>query len=297
RDHQKYEVAEENPFLGRESGAHNDGPHRNIDDIPSTTVALPPDVEMIVDEPMSSEFKENLAHTVPDNGFPQETIESVPADLAGDIAIEDKETGNDDDWVMADDIEHAPIDDPDDVEEADHIVHLREVFGTDDAITGVSTIDDHIYEDDICLEENPPACPTGREHVCIHSSLWTWESSLDDRWGIIEEFLSFARGLQDRVMSLIATAITRRHDDLLDAEVRAKARAYEGKAVLGGTIVSCIGRLEAIRALNPFAVIVEEASEVLEPLLLSCIGSSTCKFEQIGDHFQLVSSHHRFPCF
>jgi hypothetical protein len=32
-----------------------------------------------------------------------------------------------------------------------------------------------------------------------------------------------------------------------EAKVRANTKAYEGKAVIGGTIVSCITRLEAIR--------------------------------------------------
>ena len=44
------------------------------------------------------------------------------------------------------------------------------------------------------------------------------------------------------------------------------------------------------RATKPFAILVEEASEVLEPLLFSCLGSSTCKLELIGDHLQLKPS-------
>ena len=32
-----------------------------------------------------------------------------------------------------------------------------------------------------------------------------------------------------------------------DAMIRAKSKAYENKAVIGGPIVGCIGRLEAIR--------------------------------------------------
>jgi hypothetical protein len=35
---------------------------------------------------------------------------------------------------------------------------------------------------------------------------------------------------------------------------------------------------------------VEEASEVLEPLLFSCLTSTTCKLELIGDHLQLKPS-------
>ena len=49
-------------------------------------------------------------------------------------------------------------------------------------------------------------------------------------------------------------------------------------------------RLEAIRSCKPFAIVVEEASEVLEPLLFSCLCSSTVKLEMIGDHLQLQPS-------
>ena len=34
----------------------------------------------------------------------------------------------------------------------------------------------------------------------------------------------------------------------------------------------------------------EEASEVLEPLLFACLGSTTAKLELIGDHLQLKPS-------
>ena len=61
--------------------------------------------------------------------------------------------------------------------------------------------------------------------------------------------------------------------------LRANSRVYEGKAVIGGTITGCVSRLEAIRTINPFAILVEEASEVMEPLLVSCFGTST----QTGD--------------
>jgi superfamily I DNA and/or RNA helicase len=44
------------------------------------------------------------------------------------------------------------------------------------------------------------------------------------------------------------------------------------------------------RATKPFAILVEEASEVLEPLLFACLGSTTTKLELIGDHLQLKPS-------
>jgi AAA domain len=70
----------------------------------------------------------------------------------------------------------------------------------------------------------------------------------------------------------------------------AKARVYENKTIVGGTIVGCTSRLESIRATRPFAVVNAEASEVLEPLLLSCLSDSTMKLEMVGDHRQLQPS-------
>ena len=55
-------------------------------------------------------------------------------------------------------------------------------------------------------------------------------------------------------------------------------------------MVGCISRLESIRSERPFAVVIEEASEVLEPLLFSCLCESTMKLEMIGDHRQLQPS-------
>lgn len=73
------------------------------------------------------------------------------------------------------------------------------------------------------------------------------------------------------------------------AKVKASAKVFEDKSIIGGTIVGCIARLEAIRSTNPFAILVEEASEVLEPLLVSCFCSSTCKLEMIGMPRQVLS--------
>lgn len=74
------------------------------------------------------------------------------------------------------------------------------------------------------------------------------------------------------------------------AKTRAKSRVYENKTVIGGTMVGCIARLDSIRATRPFAVVIEEASEVLEPLLFSCLTESCLKLEMIGDHRQLFPS-------
>ena len=52
--------------------------------------------------------------------------------------------------------------------------------------------------------------------------------------------------------------------------------------------MGCISRLEAIRSTRPFAVVVEEASEVLEPLLFSCFVSSTVPQKKFRLHVFLA---------
>ena len=119
---------------------------------------------------------------------------------------------------------------------------------------------------------------------------WSWEMSLDKRW-------HQCKLLEEKYCLLLSQVNDLRNDEIQllskychEAKVKAKSRAYMSKTVIGGTVIGCIGRLEAIRSMQPFAILVEEASEVLEPLLFSCIVETTCKLEMIGDHLQLKPS-------
>ena len=58
--------------------------------------------------------------------------------------------------------------------------------------------------------------------------------------------------------------------------------------LVGATVVGAARRLEAIRAAEPFAVVIEEACEVMEPTIMSVLAvKSLKKLELIGDHRQL----------
>ena len=68
----------------------------------------------------------------------------------------------------------------------------------------------------------------------------------------------------------------------------AGAQAFRNARVVGATVVGAARRLEAIRAAAPFAIVVEEACEVMEPTLMSVLAvQSAQKVELIGDHRQL----------
>lgn len=65
-------------------------------------------------------------------------------------------------------------------------------------------------------------------------------------------------------------------------------QAFRSARFIGATVVSAARRLPRIRAAQPFAVIVEEACEVMEPTLVAVLAvESLKKLEMIGDHRQL----------
>lgn len=69
---------------------------------------------------------------------------------------------------------------------------------------------------------------------------------------------------------------------------QAGAHSYKKSKLIGATIVGASRRLEAIRAAEPFAIVVEEACEVMEPTIVSVLAvKSLKKLELIGDHRQL----------
>ena len=171
-------------------------------------------------------------------------------------------------------------------EEDDQLQHCRDVH----------VIEDREVEEKSDEEDDPTTAPdelndsATLSDVEVPVSYWNWEMSLEERW-------TQANLQEQKYKSLLARLNDKRNDEIEmareeyhKAKVRAKSEVYEQKTVIGGTIVGCIGRLESIRKTKPFAILVEEASEVLEPLLFACLGEETTKFEMIGDHLQLKPS-------
>ena len=171
-------------------------------------------------------------------------------------------------------------------EEDDQLQHCRDVH----------VIEDREVEEKSDEEDDPTTAPdelndsATLSDVEVPVSYWNWEMSLEERW-------TQANLQEQKYKSLLARLNDKRNDEIEmareeyhKAKVRAKSEVYEQKTVIGGTIVGCIGRLESIRKTKPFAILVEEASEVLEPLLFACLGEETKKFEMIGDHLQLKPS-------
>ncbi|RLN63252.1 hypothetical protein BBJ28_00018439 [Nothophytophthora sp. Chile5] len=181
------------------------------------------------------------------------------------------------------DVDAMRYDNEDEVEESEHLQHLRDVYEVnDDSEELLDTVEE---EDD--MDESPWMASNGE---LVPLSQWNWDMALEARWSAILSVLDLWGGLNTRVLQVFTKAIEEGKRELHREMLRANARVYEGKAVIGGTITGCVARLEAIRTTNPFAILVEEASEVMEPLLVSCFSSSTRKLEMVGDHMQLQPS-------
>eukprot|EP00854_Cymbomonas_tetramitiformis_P003981 gene3981-4950_t len=210
----------------------------------------------------------------------------------------------------ADFTDSGGYDNIDEVEEADGMRHLREIFEVDEGDADV----DAQYNDDAASSKFRVAAgdagadsgstgsrsgPFGasfstaqqnavpQREIPQHTREWTWEMPLEARWEACQHFMQEQIDEMRALLELVGQQLDVARKKLRDAQGRANTKVYENRTVIGGTIVGCVTRLEAIRATRPFAIVVEEASEVLEPLLLACLCPSTVKFQMVGDHLQL----------
>lgn len=115
-------------------------------------------------------------------------------------------------------------------------------------------------------------------------SNFDWDLSSQDRLNLVNRYFS----MSIQYLRLILRYADKHVDEARRMRAEASGAALKKAAIIGGTIVGAAKRLSALRAAEPFAVIVEEACEVLEPTLISVLSvSSLQKLELIGDHRQL----------
>ena len=222
--------------------------------------------------------------------FLKEKVEAlVLANINETSTIQNEEADNihitGDEEPLPDEVDVKPDDEEDYYfEEDDQLQHCRDVHVIEDREVEEKSDEENDPTGDELIESDI------RSDMEISASHWTWEMSLEERWTQAklqeQKYKSLLAKLNDKRNTEIGIAREEYHK----AKVRAKSEVYEKKEVIGGTIVGCIGRLESIRKTKPFAILVEEASEVLEPLLFACLGEATMKFEMIGDHLQLKPS-------
>ncbi|KAL8000478.1 putative P-loop containing nucleoside triphosphate hydrolase, DNA2/NAM7 helicase, AAA [Plasmopara halstedii] len=200
-------------------------------------------------------------------------------EVAEDEKIDESNSSDNDETEFEDAIEFA---NEDEVEESEHLQHLRDVYEIgNDTVVGIDLVDKAVEE------AVPWVCSN---QLVTKPHLWHWNMIVEERWNALFSVLGLWSNISTRLQLEFSKEFERLKFELEREILRASSRVYEGKAIIAGTITGCVSRLEAIRTTNPFAILVEEASEVMEPLLVSCFSSSTRKLEMIGDHFQLQPS-------
>ena len=113
---------------------------------------------------------------------------------------------------------------------------------------------------------------------------WNWKWSVSERHDAVSRLV--------RLMVKRLNCLRTRYEAVV-AEARmtkseAGAATLKKAIIVGATVVGASKRLEKFRAAEPFAAVVEEACEVMEPTLISVLAvKSLQKLELVGDHRQL----------
>ena len=215
---------------------------------------------------------------------------TIAGPVVRDVAMEtDKETpaaeNFDDDEAMLDAEEAVAGDihpdelDMDDFELAeesnDNVARLREIYAEDDANEGESSDDESI---------GMRTVDSASKFLGDVLREMSWSASWTRRMATAAEALHCC-------VSIIDSLRERAEDHVAEGRIRrleAGAAGFKASELIGATVVGASRRLDAIRAAEPFAVLVEEACEVMEPTLVSVLAvKSLRKLELIGDHRQL----------
>lgn len=113
---------------------------------------------------------------------------------------------------------------------------------------------------------------------------WNWDMPWAERLQSVAKVIKYVSMLLDDLKTRSYPEIDQARRDYSQT----RAEAFRKAKIVGATVVGASRRLDAIRAAEPFAIIVEEACEVMEPALMSVLAvPSVCKLELVGDHMQL----------
>ncbi|CAM9172515.1 unnamed protein product, partial [Ectocarpus fasciculatus] len=160
---------------------------------------------------------------------------------------------------------------------------LDEIFKEDDDDESI----DSVVEPRCCDMFGP--LPQSISEFDLNAALegcmrWGWEMTMDERQ---KQVYLFVR-LLNECLKRLSLDVEGHIDEARRRHAEASGDVLKSATVVGGTIVGAAKRLPAIRAAEPFAIVVEEACEVLEPTLAAVITvESVQKLELIGDHRQL----------
>jgi hypothetical protein len=140
-------------------------------------------------------------------------------------------------------------------------------------------------EDEIELDDNVGDDSDGSINPALDEVYnWCWSWPVGKRHDAASHLL--------RRMCRQLALLRQRWETVVDAARRRKAEAgaavLKNATIIGATVVGISKRLDKVRAAEPFAAVVEEACEVMEPTLISVLAvRSLQKLELVGDHRQL----------
>eukprot|EP00603_Paraphysomonas_imperforata_P015472 CAMPEP_0114479502 /NCGR_PEP_ID=MMETSP0104-20121206/16609_1 /TAXON_ID=37642 ORGANISM="Paraphysomonas imperforata, Strain PA2" /NCGR_SAMPLE_ID=MMETSP0104 /ASSEMBLY_ACC=CAM_ASM_000202 /LENGTH=600 /DNA_ID=CAMNT_0001654877 /DNA_START=718 /DNA_END=2516 /DNA_ORIENTATION=+ len=182
---------------------------------------------------------------------------------------------------MSDDISLNSVD-SDNLSEANDLQqHLLEIGGAEVEVNE----DDYVVDSEF-FDDQLDTCPSHEElqkmsELCRN---WAWSINYKERQAAV---FNLSRTVHAWVLYM-----SKRAEGYIDEARRERAeasgRVLKNAVLIGGTVVGAANRLMALRASDPFAIIVEEACEVMEPTLMAVLSvPSVQKIQLIGDHRQL----------
>ena len=125
------------------------------------------------------------------------------------------------------------------------------------------------------------------EALAAATRAWAWDAPLNQRWAEVAAFLRAVAGMVTKLRSLAQPHL----EEARRGRAEAAADAFKKARLIAATVVGGVRRLEALRAAEPFAAVVEEACEVMEPTLMAVLSvRSLRKLELVGDHRQLPAA-------
>ncbi|CAK0833418.1 unnamed protein product [Prorocentrum cordatum] len=126
----------------------------------------------------------------------------------------------------------------------------------------------------------------GRE-ARLARSAQLWRLSQEDRAAVVQTWLRQAQDRAAEWLEAVLEELREAAQELAEVERLVELDVLGGVSIVGMTVTGASIHVELIRRWRPEVVLVEEAAEVLEPMVMALLGSSVKHLIQIGDHFQL----------
>jgi len=176
-------------------------------------------------------------------------------------------------------------DDEEEQQQNEELKRLQELTEIADYSDEEEKEEDIIKQTETISINNNQTIQTEIENHLFEVQNWSWKLSHQDRLIAAAKLIRLVCNIFKRLNKIIS------ENDLYAARKNfseAGAQSFRSARIVGSTVVGASRRLEALRSAGPFAVVIEEACEVIEPTLISVLAVNTLrKLEMIGDHRQL----------